>query len=572
MPKDWTGNSTSVYANLAASNHSGEDRADKDYYATPPMAVEELLKREEFNHYILEPAVGGGHIADVLTKHGHVVQAMDIIDRGYNGTKVRDFLTTTKDDLNFSPDIITNPPYKCFDTETECYTKRGWMKIKDVLLSDEVLSVNPYTLELSWSEINSIIIRPFDPNTEKMYHFKHNNMDIMCTDKHRMFAYRRETGTLYQIQGDLATSEHIRSTHYMPTHGYCWNGEDVSYFILPQIFGNVYAQPTIKPEIKIPMDDWLRFFGLWLADGYCRHTKNVNGNLRKTVGIKQRTDNADSVRCILNKLPFGIKEYKDSYNRKNPCINFEIHNEQLWHYLIQFGKSDTKYIPYDIKNLSCRQLMILIDAYYFGDGSKYQTDGRIYRSTSKQLMEDVQEILFKLGHLTTVIQKQYTVSSGDKHDLYSITANPNSQYNNVVYPSNKNDMCQVEYVGDVCCLNLKTNGVFLLRRNNIPFISGNCASEFVEHALDISMDSVKVAMLLKIQFLETKKRYDLFKKYPPKKIYVFVNRIDCGKNGEFGTESSAVCYAWFVWEKGYDGLPQIDWICSDPIRKAKRLF
>ncbi len=33
-----------------------------------------------------------------------------------------------------------------------------------------------------------------------------------------------------------------------------------------------------------------------------------------------------------------------------------------------------------------------------------------------------------------------------------------------------------------------------------------------------------------------------------------------GKNGVFGKESSAVCYAWFVWEKGYTGLPQVDWI------------
>lgn len=86
------------------------------------------------------------------------------------------------------------------------------------------------------------------------------------------------------------------------------------------------------------------------------------------------------------------------------------------------------------------------------------------------------------------------------------------------------------------------------------------AKEFVEHALDISMDSVKVAMFLKIQFLESKKRYELFKKYPPKKIYVFVNRVNCGKNGIFGKESSAVCYAWFVWEKGYKGLPRVDWI------------
>ena len=86
------------------------------------------------------------------------------------------------------------------------------------------------------------------------------------------------------------------------------------------------------------------------------------------------------------------------------------------------------------------------------------------------------------------------------------------------------------------------------------------AKEFVEHALDISMDSAKVAMFLKIQFLESKKRYDLFKKYPPKKIYVFVNRVNCGKNGVFGKESSAVCYAWFIWEKGYTGYPMVDWI------------
>lgn len=196
--KDWTGNSTSVYANLGASSHSDTERENNDYYATPPSAVEELLKREKFCHYVLEPAVGGS-IADVLVNNGYEVQSMDIIDRGYDKTEVRDFLSVCKDDVRMSPDIITNPPYAL-------------------------------------------------------------------------------------------------------------------------------------------------------------------------------------------------------------------------------------------------------------------------------------------------------------------------------------------------------------------------AKEFVEHALDISMDSVKVAMFLKIQFLESKKRYDLFKKYPPKKIYVFVNRVNCGKNGIFGKESSAVCYAWFVWEKGYTGLPQVDWI------------
>ena len=87
------------------------------------------------------------------------------------------------------------------------------------------------------------------------------------------------------------------------------------------------------------------------------------------------------------------------------------------------------------------------------------------------------------------------------------------------------------------------------------------AAEFVEHSLDISTDSVKVAMFLKLTFLEGGKRKRLFDKYPPQKIYVFRNRIDCWKNGQKPDKPSrAVCYAWFVWQKGFDGVPQIAWI------------
>lgn len=31
--------------------------------------------------------------------------------------------------------------------------------------------------------------------------------------------------------------------------------------------------------------------------------------------------------------------------------------------------------------------------------------------------------------------------------------------------------------------------------------------------------------------------------------------------GDFSkTKSSALCYAWFIWEKGYDGQTTLDWI------------
>ena len=86
------------------------------------------------------------------------------------------------------------------------------------------------------------------------------------------------------------------------------------------------------------------------------------------------------------------------------------------------------------------------------------------------------------------------------------------------------------------------------------------ATEFVLKALEKVREGGKVAMFLKLTFLEGQERYTkLFKEKPPKTIYVYVKRIACGKNGIFeGT--SAVCYAWFVWEKGFEGKPSLSWI------------
>lgn len=84
----------------------------------------------------------------------------------------------------------------------------------------------------------------------------------------------------------------------------------------------------------------------------------------------------------------------------------------------------------------------------------------------------------------------------------------------------------------------------------------------MEHALDISSDGCKVAMFLKIQFLEGKARRKLFKKYPPKTVYVSSSRLRCAMNGDFEkyAKSTAVCYAWYVWVKGYTGDTVIKWI------------
>lgn len=89
----------------------------------------------------------------------------------------------------------------------------------------------------------------------------------------------------------------------------------------------------------------------------------------------------------------------------------------------------------------------------------------------------------------------------------------------------------------------------------------NLATEFVIKSLDIIPNGNKVVMFLKLTFLESKKRKPLFDTKQLKTIYVFTNRTACAKNGEekyFG--AGAVAYAWYVWEKGYNGDPIIKWI------------
>lgn len=87
------------------------------------------------------------------------------------------------------------------------------------------------------------------------------------------------------------------------------------------------------------------------------------------------------------------------------------------------------------------------------------------------------------------------------------------------------------------------------------------ALKFVRKALECVRDGGKAAMFLKLQFLEGKGRKQFFLNNPPKTVYVSSSRLICARNAEFEKyPSSAVAYAWFVWEKGFHGDPVIKWM------------
>lgn len=136
------------------------------------------------------------------------------------------------------------------------------------------------------------------------------------------------------------------------------------------------------------------------------------------------------------------------------------------------------------------------------------------------------------GHLSEVlIQRGYNVWSSDLIDR---------NYGKVI------DFLQVEK---------KFNGDII---TNPPY---KYAEAFVEKALELIEPGNKVAMFMGIQFLEGKRRREFLKKNKIKTVWVSSSRLNCAKNGDFAKYkcNSARCYAWYIWEKGFDGETVLKW-------------
>lgn len=93
---------------------------------------------------------------------------------------------------------------------------------------------------------------------------------------------------------------------------------------------------------------------------------------------------------------------------------------------------------------------------------------------------------------------------------------------------------------------------------NPPY--GKTAEQFLIHALEILNDGDYYITLQRVQFLEGQARRKIYDKEPPKAVLVPSKRINCYKNGIVSKDKSAMCFCWFMFEKGFKGTPGLYWI------------
>lgn len=103
---------------------------------------------------------------------------------------------------------------------------------------------------------------------------------------------------------------------------------------------------------------------------------------------------------------------------------------------------------------------------------------------------------------------------------------------------------------------------------NPPF---KLAEPFIRHSLELGAE--KVAMLLRLQFLEGARRRKMFESTPLARVLVFSKRIPRMHNPDYeGPKcSSLIAFAWFVWDRGHNGAAEIRWIAPVEVNSESYL-
>jgi hypothetical protein len=96
------------------------------------------------------------------------------------------------------------------------------------------------------------------------------------------------------------------------------------------------------------------------------------------------------------------------------------------------------------------------------------------------------------------------------------------------------------------------------------------AQEFIDVALDFSG---YVAVLLRLQFLESEKRRPLFERWPLAAVHVFSSRLPMmHRDGWDGPRTgSQQAFAWFVFDQRRANANRLSWISADMIAEGRRM-
>lgn len=104
-----------------------------------------------------------------------------------------------------------------------------------------------------------------------------------------------------------------------------------------------------------------------------------------------------------------------------------------------------------------------------------------------------------------------------------------------------NNLCQLNIDDVIINSYYNIRDKFNIIIGNPPYSE---AQEFIEHSFKLLNENGILIFLLRTNFLESKKRFEFWKKYPLSRLYTLSKRPSFTGKG-----TDATSYSWFIWDK-----------------------
>lgn len=366
--------------------------------------------------------------------------------------------------------------YDCFDKDTEVLTDRGWVFWPDVNEDDKLCTPNHDVSEARFEKPYKLVA--YDYNG-KLIQYKSRHLEWMVTPNHEFLTYgKNNKATKMPV---TLLRERVRIS--IPQFGFTCNGVTPKY----KTFDGVLKGKDGRNRQPMTIDfiDYARFMGWWVAEGSVELYRG-----RVFIYQQSNKDYVEEIRALFVKV-FGRHPIK--LTGSGWCIDEWRVSEFL-----EKNSGTNGYnvrIPRDIITAGKDAVDAFMEAYIKGDGSeslRKVNDGRKslnhvrqVGSVSKGLMDDMQEMLMRVGQgmlvkLTRLAGRTMQMHPTSKEykcaDFYSGAVHLKRKKATVVpavgMPRYTGKWDEVDYKGKVYCATT-SSGLLVVRKNGKPCVTGN---------------------------------------------------------------------------------------------------
>ena len=346
----------------------------------------------------------------------------------------------------------------CVDSQTEILTYDGWKLAPTISLNDMLATVNLDTDIIEYQKPVAVYHIPYNGMMIRVGGKKNQRIDKLVTPDHRTVVSTWNDDTFKFVNAkDLTYRHRIKSSAK-------WVGNTHTSISVP-------VSDTEKVSVSATL--LAEFLG-WIAAEGCLSTgyRACGNSSYYVVRISQsklaNRGKFDRIKSLLNSLPWKFSEFE---------MGFQLSGFPVYSVAYQCGVgAANKRVPQWIKDADVNVIRAFVDAAVDGDGNRH-TDGFRYDTGSKQLADDMSELILKLGYAVSVSKvpaKVVAIGSSFKQTLDHYCARTKSPrpYSLASY-RNKSIVSKESYSGTVHCATVP-NGTLIIRRNGKVSVTGNC--------------------------------------------------------------------------------------------------